>query len=92
MDGVYGSATAEAVRKYRKRYGFPDNGAVDSTLFEHSKEKIRRIQRALREKGYPTAAEEGYADANLIEQIRAYPPLLHDLCVESTVCSFCALL
>lgn len=72
MDGVYGSATAEAVRKYRKRYGFPDNGAVDSTLFEHSKEKIRRIQRALREKGYPTAAEEGYADANLIEQIRAY--------------------
>ena len=72
MDGVYGSATAEAVRKYRKRYGFPDNGVVDSTLFEHSKEKIRRIQRALREKGYPTAAEEGYADANLIEQIRAY--------------------
>lgn len=72
MDGVYGSATAEAVRKYRKRYGFPDNGAVDSTLFEHSKEKIRRIQRTLREKGYPTAAEEGYADANLIEQIRAY--------------------
>ena len=72
MDGVYGSATAEAVRKYRKRYGFPDNGVVDSTLFEHTKEKIRRIQRALREKGYPTAAEEGYADANLIEQIRAY--------------------
>nr|WP_308508741.1 peptidoglycan-binding protein [uncultured Stomatobaculum sp.] len=72
MDGVYGSATAEAVRKYRKRYGFPDNVVVDSTLFEHSKEKIRRIQRALREKGYPTAAEEGYADANLIEQIRAY--------------------
>ena len=72
MDGVYGSATAEAVRKYRKRYGFPENGVVDSTLFEHSKEKIRRIQRALREKGYPTAAEEGYADANLIEQIRAY--------------------
>ena len=72
MDGVYGSATAEAVRKYRKRYGLPENGVVDSTLFEHSKEKIRRIQRALREKGYPTAAEEGYADANLIEQIRAY--------------------
>lgn len=71
-DGVFGTGTFEAVKKYQNKYGITETGVVDKVTWNTLKEQIYDIQERLSERGYQIAIVDGYATSALVEVIKQY--------------------
>ena len=72
LDGVFGSGTAEAVKKFQAKYGITDNGIADTTTWNTLKGQITDIQSRLLERNYSIAIVDGLATSALVETIKKY--------------------
>ncbi len=71
-DGVFGTGTFEAVKKYQSKYGITETGVVDTTTWNALKEQIYDIQERLLDRGYHIAIVDGLATSALVEVIKQY--------------------
>lgn len=60
-DGVFGSGTANAVKKFQTKYELPVTGIVDTETWETLRTKISAIQKALYNRGYELEGTNGVA-------------------------------
>lgn len=72
IDGVFGSGTSDAVKKYQSKYGITETGVVNLTTWNSLKTRISDIQRGLINKGYDIPAVDGLASSALVETIKKF--------------------
>ena len=72
LDGVFGSGTESAVKKFQGKYRLNETGIVDSDTWKQLKNEIRSIQRRLDERGYSIANVDGLATSALVETIKTF--------------------
>ncbi len=71
-DGVFGSGTCDAVKRYQSKYELEKTGIVDRDVWDHLTGKISDIQEQLQNKGYSVPVVNGLASSSLIELIKMY--------------------
>lgn len=72
LDGVFGSGTESAVKKFQGKYNLTQNGIVNAATWNKLKEEIRAIQRQLDDKGYEIPRINGLATSALVETIKKF--------------------
>lgn len=72
LDGVFGSGTEAAVRKFQGKYNLSENGIVNAATWNRLKAEIRAIQEQLEDKGYGIARIDGLATSALVETIKSF--------------------
>lgn len=72
LDGVFGSGTESAVRKFQGKYNLSENGSVNAATWNRLKAEIRAIQEQLEDKGYGIARIDGLATSALVETIKNF--------------------
>lgn len=72
IDGVYGSSTAEALKKFQGKYALSQTGVCNISTWDKMKEQILEIEEALDSRGYEFGGVDGIATTATIEQIKAF--------------------
>lgn len=72
LDGVFGSGTSAAVKKFQEKYNISITGEVNSTTWNKLKDKIRDIQSQLSNKGFYVSEIDGLATSALVELIKKF--------------------
>lgn len=72
LDGIFGTGTASAVKKFQGKYNLSQTGIVNAATWNKLKEEIRAIQQQLDNKGYDVIRINGLATSALIEIIKNF--------------------
>ncbi|WP_286673813.1 peptidoglycan-binding protein [Clostridium sp. ZBS20] len=71
IDGIYGGGTVDAVKRFQRTFGLNVDGIVGDGTWGKLCEEIRKVQQALRNKGYSISVD-GVAGPSTFEAVKSF--------------------